>query len=140
MKCNIYGALMIIALALIVSAPIAQAEARINAQVPFDFTLDQKSVPAGEYEISSLNNNVLVLRNLDTREARLVIKPMHVQVSQTPGAKLVFHKYGDQYFLVQIWDGQGNIGIAFHESKREKELQAANSVTHQPEVVVVAMK
>jgi len=139
MKSNIYGAFMIIALALIVSIPIAQAEARINAQVPFDFNLDQKSAPAGGYEISSLNNSVLVLRNLDTREARLVIKPMHVQVSQTPNAKLVFHKYGDQYFLVEIWDGQGNIGIAFPESKREKELQAANSVAPQ-QVVVVAMK
>jgi hypothetical protein len=51
----------------------------------------------------------------------------------------VFRKYDDQYFLAQIWDGQSNTGIAFPQSKREKELQLARD-THQPELVVIAMK
>ena len=142
MKCNVYGALMILALALIVSVPMTQAQARARASVPFDFSLDQKSMPAGAYEISSLNDKVLAVRNLETREARLVIESMHVQASQAAGiphAKLVFHKYGDQYFLAEIWDGQSSIGIAFPESKREKELKWARD-THQPELVVIAMK
>ena len=83
------------------------------------------------------------MRNLDTREGRLLIAPMHKQASQgagIPHAKLVFHKYGDQYFLAEIWDGQSRIGIAFPESKREKELQIASNVATQPELVVIAMK
>ena len=142
MKTNVYGALMILALALIVSVPMTQAQVRAKAQVGFDFSLNDKVMAAGSYEISSPSNNVLALRNLDTREGRLVIEPMKVQASLaagTPHAKLVFHKYGDQYFLAQIWDGQSNIGIAFPESKREKELQMASDL-HQPEVVVLAMK
>jgi hypothetical protein len=82
------------------------------------------------------------VRNLKTGESRLVIESMHVQASQaagTPHAKLVFHKYGDQYFLAEIWNGQSNIGIAFPESKREKELQLASD-THQSELIVIAMK
>jgi len=144
MKCNVYGALMILALALIVStAPMAQAQARARASVPFDFSLDQRSMPAGAYEISSLSGKVLVMRNLDTREARLLLESMHVEVSQasdTPRAKLVFRKCGDQYFLAEIWDGQSHTGIAFPESKREKELQIAGSTASQPEIVVIAMK
>ena len=139
---NVYGALLILALALIVSVPMTQAQARTRASVPFDFSLDQKSMPAGAYEISSASGNVLIVRNLDTRQARLVIEPMKVQASRAsdaPHAKLVFHKYGDQYFLAQIWDGQSNTGIAFPASKHEKELQLA-SVASQPEVVVIAMK
>jgi hypothetical protein len=65
-----------------------------------------------------------------------------VQASQAAGiphAKVVFHKYGDQYFLSQIWDGQSDIGIAFPESKREKELQWAHN-SYRPELVVIAMK
>ena len=142
MKTNVYGALMILALALIVSVPMTQAQARAKAQVGFDFSLNDKVMSAGSYEISSPSDNVLALRNLDTREGRLLIEPMKVQASLaagTPHAKLVFHKYGDQYFLTQIWDGQSNIGIAFPESKREKELQMASDL-HQPEVVVLAMK
>jgi hypothetical protein len=142
MKTNVYGALIILALALIVSVPLTQAQVRVRASVPFDFSLDQKSMPAGTYDISSMNDSVLAVRNLDTREARLLIAPMHVQASLdagTPHAKLVFSKYGDQYFLAEIWYGESNIGIAFPQSKREKELQLARD-SHQPELVVIAMK
>ncbi len=143
MKYNSYGALMILALALIVGAPMIHAQSRAKANVPFDFSMDQKLMPAGAYEISSPDGRVLVVRNLDTREARLMIEPMHVEASQgsaIPRAKLVFHKYDDQYFLVQIWDGQNRIGIAFPESKREQELKLASNTAPQPEVVVIAMK
>jgi hypothetical protein len=143
MKSNVYGALMILALAVIVSAaPFAQAQARARASVPFEFSLNQTSMPAGTYEVKSLNGQVLSVRNLETGDARLLIASVHVQASEatgTPHAKMVFHKYGDQYFLSQIWDGQSNIGIAFPESKREKELQLAGD-NHQPELVVLAMK
>jgi len=142
MKTNVYGALMILVLALLVSVPMTQAQVRARAEVGFDFSLDQKSMPAGAYEISSVNSSVIAVRNLDTRQGQLVIEPMRVQASQAAGiphAKLVFRKYGDQYFLAQIWNGESNIGIAFPESKREKELQTASN-DHQPEIVVLAMK
>jgi hypothetical protein len=145
MKCNnVYGALMILALALIVSAPIAQAQARAKAVVPFEFNMEQQVMSAGAYEISSMSTgSALAVRNLDTREARLLIAPMYKQASQgagIPHAKLVFHKYGDQYFLAEIWDGRDNTGIAFPESKHEKEVQSASNLASQPEVVVIAMK
>ena len=77
------------------------------------------------------------------REARLLIASMHVGslpgLSEAPHAKLVFEKYGNEYFLAQIWDGQSHTGIAFPESKREKELQIASNAS-QPEAVVIAMK
>ncbi len=141
---NVYGALMILALALIVSAPMAQAQARAKAVVPFDFSMEQQVMSAGAYEISSMGSgSALAVRNLDTREGRLLIAPMYKQASQgagIPHAKLVFHKCGDQYFLAEIWDGRNNVGIAFPESKHEKELQSASNLASQPEVVVIAMK
>jgi hypothetical protein len=55
------------------------------------------------------------------------------------GFNISERKCGDQYFLAEIWDGQSNSGIAIPLSKREKELQMARD-THQPELVVIAMK
>jgi hypothetical protein len=53
---------------------------------------------------------------------------------------LVFHRYGNQYFLSQIWDGRSNAGIELPESKREKELNLAAKLTNDgPETVLVAM-
>jgi len=141
MKCSVFGALLFLFFALIFSVPMPQAQVRTRASVPFDFSLAQKSMPAGVYEISSMNEKVLAVRNLETREARLLIESMHVEASEaagTPHAKLVFRKFGDQYFLAEIWDGQSAIGIAFPESKREQELKWAGDA-QQPEVVVIAM-
>ncbi|HME31835.1 MAG TPA: hypothetical protein VKG65_03705 [Terriglobales bacterium] len=138
---NSYGALAILALALIVGVPMIQAQSRTRANVPFDFNLDQKSMPAGTYEISSVNEKVLAVRNLNTGESRLVIASMHVEASPydgAPQAKLAFRKYGDQYFLAEIWNGN-SIGIQFPESKREWELKVASNAS-QPETVVIAMK
>jgi len=143
MKRNVYGALTMLAVALMIIVPMSQAQSRTTANVPFAFSMNQGSMPAGGYEISSVRDNVIAVHNLDTKEVRLLIASMHVESSQASGAphaKLVFHKYGDQYFLAQIWDGQSRTGIAWPESKLEKELQTASNFDHQPEVVVIAMK
>ena len=51
MKRNIYGALAMLAAALIVSVPFVQAQSRVNADVPFAFSLQDKAMPAGNYQI-----------------------------------------------------------------------------------------
>jgi len=137
MKRNVYGALMTIALALIVSVPMTQAQARAKANVPFRFNLEQQSMPAGAYEITTAGERLLAVRNLDTMKSCLVLESIHMQDSRAQ-AKLVFHKYGDQYFLAEIWDGS-DIGIQIPESKREKEMKWARN-TLKPELVVIAMK
>jgi hypothetical protein len=137
MKRNVYGALIIIALALMVSVPMTQAQAA-RANVPFEFSLNQQLMPVGSYEISSAGNKVLAVRNLDTTKACLMLESILVQASQAPHAKLVFHKYDDQYFLAEIWDGS-DLGIQIPESKHEKELKWARN-DYRPELVVIAMK
>ena len=37
-------------------------------------------------------------------------------------ARLVFHRYGEEYFLAEIWTGDGPNGRAVTRSPREKEL------------------
>jgi hypothetical protein len=141
MKHNIYGALAMLAVALMISVPMSQAQSRVRANVPFAFTLEQSSMPAGGYEISSIDEKVISVRNLETGQARLLIASVHVEASQDQHAKLVFHKYGDQYFLSQIWDGSGNDGIELPTSKREKELtMASTNFSDGPETVIIAMK
>ncbi|MGB8768271.1 MAG: hypothetical protein WCC92_01545 [Candidatus Korobacteraceae bacterium] len=140
MKRNVYGALAILGVALIVSVPFVQAQSRLNADVPFAFSLQDKAMPAGNYQIIA-NGQVLEVRNLDSQKAQLLGKPMSVQSSKEESPKLVFHKYGDQYFLSQIWYGESNEGIGFAESSREKEVKmAGNSLPNTPETVIVAMK
>jgi hypothetical protein len=141
MKSKIYGALAMLAAALIVSVPFIQAQSLVQADVPFAFSLQGKAMPAGNYEIIALSDQAIEVRNLDTQRAQLLLKPMTVQSSKDENPKLVFHKYGDQYFLSQIWNGSSHYGIAFAESNREKEVNmAGNGALNAPETVIVAMK
>ena len=141
MKSKIYGALAMLAAALIVSVPFAQAQSRVKADVPFAFSLQDKAMPAGNYQIIALSDRVLEVWNLDAQHGQLLAKQMSVQSSKDQSPKLVFHKYGDQYFLSQIWDGQNDTGIELAESKREKEVKmAGNDLPNASETVIVAMK
>jgi hypothetical protein len=138
MKRNIYGAFAMLAAALIVSVPFAQAQSRVKAEVPFAFSLQDKAMPAGNYQIIAQSDRVLEVWNLDVRHGQLLAKQISVQ-SKDQSPKLVFHKYGDQYFLSQIWDGQNDTGIQLAESKREKEVKMAG-IPSASETVIVAMK
>ena len=87
------------------------------------------------------SGQALEVRNLDTEHGQLLVKQMSVQSTKDQSPKLIFHKYGDQYFLSQIWYGDSHYGVGFAESKREKEVKmAANGLPTVSETVIVAMK
>jgi hypothetical protein len=46
-KRNICGAVAMLAVALMISVPMSQAQSAIRATVPFPFSLEQSSMPAG---------------------------------------------------------------------------------------------
>jgi len=139
MKRNVYGALAMLAVALMVIMPLAQAQSRVKANVPFAFSMSERSLPAGNYQIISLSDAVLEVWNSDAQHGQLLPRQMWVKSNRIEHAKLVFHKYGDQYFLSEIWDGQSDTGVQLSESKREKETKIAGN-SNTLETVVVAMK
>lgn len=129
-----------LAVAVALSTSAIQAQTLIVGQVPFDFVLAQSSMPAGNYQVSAISEQLDLLRNVDTRESAFMIKAIHIQSAGDHGPMLVFHRYGNQFFLSEIWDGRSNDGIKLQESKREKELRlAANIAPNGAETVVIAM-
>ena len=48
---------------------------------------------------------------------------------ETPGHvnhKLIFHHRGNQYFLAEIWGGEGNAGMAMPATKAEQQVEVAS--------------
>jgi hypothetical protein len=45
-----------------------------------------------------------------------------VSLNTTSRAKLVFHRYGDQYFLYQVWAAGATSGRQFPKSRSEREV------------------
>jgi len=100
---------------------------RVRANIPFDFIVADKTLPAGEYYISRTrqysNDDVLTISTVDGR-ALAVRLTFGVQVL-TPKKQgvLIFNRYGDQHFLAQVWVAGSSLGRVFTQSHSERELE-----------------
>lgn len=103
--------------------------------IPFSFNAAGIEMPAGHYLVTPESNQIGVLRGQGhgiafQRGPQLGAKPR--------AAHLTFHKYGDAYFLREVWDqtGQGN---TVSESAREREIrQTEQQARLHPRTVLVA--
>jgi hypothetical protein len=116
-------ALIGLGLLLVTASAYAQTGV-VKANVPFNFIVDKTQIPAGEYLIQKLgiSTGAIVIENQD----RSVIKMVQPNACESPEnqtmTKLVFHRYGDQYFLSQVWTAGNNRGSELHTSRRETEV------------------
>jgi hypothetical protein len=115
-----------------VSVP-AQSE-RSKITIPFSFIVGQKTLPAGEYTVEPNRRNFDKVWLIQSREAdaSALFTTMPVRANQTQEeTKLVFHKYGDQYFLSQIWTPGGSTGRELLMPRLERELAKNAKIARQ---------
>ncbi len=109
------GAAIVAALMMILSVPAGAADVRCD--IPFSFQVNGATLPPGTYNVST-EQSALMIRGA-TRGA--VALGNLVESRQDTSPKLVFHKYGDEYFLRQVWSG-GTSGRELPRPRREREL------------------
>ena len=139
MKRNLFLSLTALALALVVNVAFAQSKCR--ASVPFAFTVEQNSMEPGQYSIA-VTDRVMQLRN-DSTNATVAIIAHHEETQKPQNTRLVFHKYGDRYFLAEVWTTAGPAGasgIEIPATKAELATRAAYQDASGPQEVVIAMR
>jgi len=95
----------------------------LKADVPFNFIVSGATLPAGEYTIQGLGDgNAMSIRSSDNKEKRLAMSHRCESLKTAERTKLVFHRYGDRYFLAQIWVAGNNSGSELPKSPREVEV------------------
>jgi hypothetical protein len=121
MKTNLLGIFTVAALAA--SAALAQSSTPAKANVPFNFIAGTRTLPAGEYTVMTQGPaaDTVIIRSADGKGAVIVLAQPLSSVDARHGGKLVFHRYGDTYFLSEIW-GPGNDGREIPTTRREREL------------------
>ncbi len=97
-----------------------QSHPIIRVKVPFGFRVGQQVMPAGQYQVAHFNTrDMLLIQNLDNDKVMLLPSVPSGKHSDFP-AKLVFHRYGETYFLRQVWIPPFNANELF-QTKTEKE-------------------
>lgn len=109
----------------IIGAGVCGAQTRtLEVNVPFAFEVGNKTVPAGSYRVETVltgNGSLHTLRS-NSGEAWLTISTMAATTnSGTPSPSLVFHRYGNRYFLAQIRTGSGH-ARDLYPTLQEKDL------------------
>jgi hypothetical protein len=99
----------------------------IRANIPFDFTVGEEKLPAGEYSIGRARQDsgdtVLAISSVD-RPGNAFPITSAVQTLEPKGTgTLVFHRYGDEYFLFQVWAAGANTGRVIPKSRGEREME-----------------
>jgi hypothetical protein len=129
--------LLIAALALLGTMAASAQTVNVKAKVPFSFTVNRATLPAGEYSLKSMDEQgtAIAIRDLNSNATNLVISNSCRSSESASQTKLVFHRYGNHYFLSQIWIEGDNAGRELLPSAGEKEVARNSSVQ---EVILAA--
>ena len=127
MKRQLYTmiAMMILAGFVAMSSAKAQTSAsrQLIANIPFEFSVGDKAMPAGDYTVRQINpasdRPVLQLRSKDG-SASAMVQMTSVLGETQESARLVFHRYGDRYFFARAWTTGDSEGLEVPRSRAER--------------------
>jgi hypothetical protein len=108
--------------ALLLAAPAVAQQSHYTIHVPFPFHIDGRVLPAGEYSVVVVARGAVQIHGIDRRADATFGAPRVSWSSPTlQSEELIFHRYGQQYFLSQVWFGVGDQGYALSVSRTERE-------------------
>jgi hypothetical protein len=133
-------------LALFVTAtvPAQLPGTALRATIPFDFSVRGKTLPAGKYEIKRITDapDGLIISSVNDKHERAMFETEPVELRKTPNrGEIVFHRYGDSYFLSKVFSGGEQMGRELPVSREERRLRremARNGNRAEPETVALA--
>ena len=138
---RLIGFLSVSTLAVALAATLAAQTIRVTARVPFEFMVAGRSMPAGDYTVEHSGSTAAIrVSNGSTGVLSLAMNSSASPHEQAGQALLIFHRYGDQYFLSRIVDGSRNTVVELPTSRTEKELSKTASLEKFETVAVLARR
>ena len=118
--------ILFILLAVSSVTSFAQSDRQTVVNVPFDFIVGDKAMPAGQYILERNkreNDSVWTITSKDTGASRKVfLTSPNQSLDPAEKTKLVFHRYENYYFLSSFTVAGSNTGRELQMSDREKNL------------------
>jgi len=115
---------LIVALALVTAVVSANGQSQaVKADVPFEFAVGDKTLPSGEYAIRSATAGgaAMMIRSENAKNAALRLTNAIEDKRSVGQVKLVFHRYGERYFLAEVWTGES--GRELLKSRQERAIE-----------------
>jgi hypothetical protein len=97
------GMMMIVVLAMgvaLMAAPAMAQTINLKADVPFDFAAGDVMLSSGHCSLQTISNNIVRLSDAEHHSSATILNGDDVRSAND--AKLIFHLYGDRYFLARV--------------------------------------
>jgi hypothetical protein len=104
----------------------ARSAMRIKVNIPFDFTVREKVLPAGEYIVSRVAQGLLTIQRADGNGSQMFVTFDAHSGARRDKSSLVFSRYGDQYFLSTVWTAGIDSGYEIRKPNAELKLIRAS--------------
>jgi hypothetical protein len=98
---------------------------QLKVAVPFEFIAGDTVLPAGNYDVESIDpwgGKALSIHNVTSNAGTLLLSNSCQLAKTSDSNKLVFYRYGQRYFLAEIWTAGTNIGRKMSLNQRQREL------------------
>jgi hypothetical protein len=131
----------LIGLGLLLATASAYAQTGVvKANVPFNFIVNKTELPAGQYRIQPMGiaASAMAIQSPDGKVVKAFLPTACSSPQAQKTTKLVFHRYGTQYFLAQIWRAGNDRGQELPATGLEKEV--ARDYRAQSVVVVATLR
>jgi len=130
---------MLAVLGAVLIAPVAaRADDTLQANIPFEFVAGSVILPPGNYQFEASHyGHMVAIWSVDQKTRSLVLANRAYQsTSAHSPARLVFNKYGNRYFLSEIWGGVQDAGQRLPKTRQEREA----SLTARAQPIMVAAR
>lgn len=117
-----FVAVVVLTLVGTVATAHAQGSRTQSVNIPFNFNVGDENLPAGDYKVTRLMNGGEAIA-ISGSESAIRLTSLIVKNEPARRSKLVFHRYGDTYFLSELWTAGDANGRRLVKSKTEGRLQ-----------------
>jgi hypothetical protein len=106
--------LLLLTVSLFTGAARAQASIPlVRVNVPFEFLVGNRVLPAGDYSIFRADPSALVVRNSAGRVVATAMTTSTQALTAPVAPKLVFRFTGERNVLTQVWTSNSRYGYEF---------------------------
>jgi len=108
----------------------AQAGKQFTVTIPFSFYVAGKTLPAGQYHVGRSTQTTaegLVLRGTDGRVGVFVLTRGIQTEEVQQESKMIFRRYGNEYFLAEVWTSGAGTGRELPRSRKERLVKQENA-------------
>ena len=98
----------------------------MTVNVPFAFSVEDHSLPEGKYMIFTVTpERSIRIVSSDGKHSAIVNTLPNYANLPSENSRLVFHRYGDEYFLTQVWTAGQDVARNPLSTKRAMEIASS---------------